>query len=60
MILLPREAADPEVLAVTGRTLIGAEVAQQYGIRDAGGRIPPSVRDLMSAEPVNYREGNPQ
>ena len=48
-------AADPDVLAVSGRTLIGAEVARQYGITDAGGRQPPSVRDLMSVEPVNYQ-----
>jgi NAD(P)-dependent dehydrogenase (short-subunit alcohol dehydrogenase family) len=48
-------AADPGVLAVSGRTLIGAEVARQYGISDAGGRRPPSVRDLMSVEPVNYQ-----
>jgi NAD(P)-dependent dehydrogenase (short-subunit alcohol dehydrogenase family) len=48
-------AADPDVLAVSGRTLIGAEVAQQYGITDAGGRRPPSMRELMSVEPVNYQ-----
>ncbi len=48
-------AADPGVLALSGRTLIGAEVARQYGISDADGRRPPSVRDLMSVEPVNYQ-----
>ncbi len=48
-------AADPDVLAVSGRTLIGAEVAQQYGITDRDGRRPPSVRELMSVEPVNYQ-----
>ena len=48
-------AADPDVLAVSGRTLIGAEVAQQYGITDRDGRRPPSVRDLMHVEPVNYQ-----
>jgi NAD(P)-dependent dehydrogenase (short-subunit alcohol dehydrogenase family) len=48
-------AADPGVLALSGRTLIGAEVALRYGISDAGGRRPPSVRDLMSVEPVNYQ-----
>jgi NAD(P)-dependent dehydrogenase (short-subunit alcohol dehydrogenase family) len=46
-------AADPDVLAVSGRTLIGAEVARQYGITDRDGRQPPSMRDLMSVEPVN-------
>jgi hypothetical protein len=48
-------AADPDALAMSGRTLIGAELARQYGISDAGGRRPPSVRDLMSVEPVNYQ-----
>ena len=48
-------AADPDVLAVSGRTLIGAEVAEKYGISDRDGRHPPSVRELMSVEPVNYQ-----
>jgi NAD(P)-dependent dehydrogenase (short-subunit alcohol dehydrogenase family) len=48
-------AADPDALAMSGRTLIGAELARHYGISDAGGRRPPSVRDLMSVEPVNYQ-----
>jgi NAD(P)-dependent dehydrogenase (short-subunit alcohol dehydrogenase family) len=48
-------AADPDVLALSGRTLIGAEVALRYGISEADGRQPPSVRDLMSVEPVNYQ-----
>jgi NAD(P)-dependent dehydrogenase (short-subunit alcohol dehydrogenase family) len=49
-------AADPDVLAVSGRTLIGAEVARQYGISDRDGRHPPSVRDLMSVAPATYHE----
>jgi NAD(P)-dependent dehydrogenase (short-subunit alcohol dehydrogenase family) len=48
-------AADPDVLAVSGRTLIGAELARQYGISDAGGRQPPSVRDLMNVAPAEYQ-----
>jgi NAD(P)-dependent dehydrogenase (short-subunit alcohol dehydrogenase family) len=48
-------AADPDVLAVSGRTLIGAEVALQYGITDRDGRHPPSMRELMSVQPVNYQ-----
>jgi NAD(P)-dependent dehydrogenase (short-subunit alcohol dehydrogenase family) len=47
-------ASDPDVLAVSGRTLIAAEVAQEYGITDSDGRHPPSVRDLMSVEPATY------
>jgi NAD(P)-dependent dehydrogenase (short-subunit alcohol dehydrogenase family) len=48
-------AADPDVLAVSGRTLIGAEVAEEYGITDRDGRHPPSMRELMSVQPVNYQ-----
>ncbi len=47
-------AADPDVLAASGRTLIGAEVARKYGITDRDGRQPPSFRDLMNVEPANY------
>ena len=47
-------AADPDVLAVSGRTLIGAEAARQYGISDRDGRHPPSVRELMAVAPATY------
>ena len=47
-------ASDPDLLAVSGRTLIGAEVARQYGISDRDGRHPPSVRALMSVQPATY------
>jgi len=47
-------ADDPDVLDLSGRTLIGAEVAKKYGITDRDGRQPPSFRDLMSVEPANY------
>ncbi len=53
--LIAALAADPDVLAVSGRTLIGAEAARQYGITDRDGRHPPSVRELMSVQPVNYQ-----
>ena len=36
---------DPGRMALSGQTLIGAELAARYGIRDAGGRQPPSCRD---------------
>jgi NAD(P)-dependent dehydrogenase (short-subunit alcohol dehydrogenase family) len=47
-------ASDPDLLDVSGRTLIGAEVARQYGITDRDGRRPPSVRELMSVQPATY------
>lgn len=48
-------AADPDVLAVSGRTLIGAELAEEYRITDRDGRHPLSMRELMSVQPVNYQ-----
>jgi NAD(P)-dependent dehydrogenase (short-subunit alcohol dehydrogenase family) len=46
---------DPALMELSGRTLIGAELAQRYGILDAGGRQPPSYRDTHHVEPrVQY------
>jgi NAD(P)-dependent dehydrogenase (short-subunit alcohol dehydrogenase family) len=42
---------DPDLMKVSGRTLIGAELAKQYGITDIGGIYPPSVRDMHHCEP---------
>ena len=41
--------ADPELAALSGQTVIGAELAQRYGITDAGGRTPPSHREMLGA-----------
>ncbi|HPX37423.1 MAG TPA: SDR family NAD(P)-dependent oxidoreductase [Mycobacterium sp.] len=40
---------DPELAELSGRTVIGAELAQRYGITDDGGRRPPSHRDMLGA-----------
>jgi hypothetical protein len=32
---------DPDLMDVSGRTLIGAELAVMYGIKDEGNRQPP-------------------
>ncbi|CAJ1499509.1 SDR family NAD(P)-dependent oxidoreductase [[Mycobacterium] burgundiense] len=42
---------DPDLMAVTGQTLIGAELAVEYGIKDEDGRQPPSYRDLFDVHP---------
>ena len=42
---------DPNLMDVSGETLIGAELAMKYGIRDEGGRQPPSYRDLHGVHP---------
>ena len=48
-------AADPQVMARTGGTFIGAELALEYGITDIDGREIPSLRAERGApifEPV--------
>jgi NAD(P)-dependent dehydrogenase (short-subunit alcohol dehydrogenase family) len=37
-------AADPDVLRHSGRALVAAEVAEEYGVTDVDGRRPPSIR----------------
>ena len=48
-------ARDPAVMQLSGQTLIGAEVARNYGITDRDGRQPPSFRDLKNVAPANYK-----
>lgn len=46
---------DPKLAEISGQTLIGAELAIKYGIRDEGGRQPPSYRDTHKVVPhVHY------
>ena len=40
---------DPRLAELSGHTVIGAELAQRYGIVDEGGRRPPSHRAVMGA-----------
>jgi hypothetical protein len=42
---------DPELMEMSGRTLIGAELAVKYGILDEDGRQPPSYRELFQVHP---------
>jgi len=39
--------ADPERMSLSGQTLIGAELAERYGITEGGGRKPPSYRAML-------------
>jgi NAD(P)-dependent dehydrogenase (short-subunit alcohol dehydrogenase family) len=43
--------SDPDLMDVSGQTLIGAELAAKYGIVDEGGRQPPSYRDMFDVHP---------
>jgi NAD(P)-dependent dehydrogenase (short-subunit alcohol dehydrogenase family) len=46
---------DPKLADLTGLTVIGAEMAVKYGLKDADGRQPPSYRDTHKIEPrVQY------
>ncbi|MCV7279342.1 SDR family NAD(P)-dependent oxidoreductase [Mycolicibacterium flavescens] len=46
---LYRDGALPDK---SGQTFIGAELAREYGITDAGGRRPPSYRELHGVHPL--------
>jgi NAD(P)-dependent dehydrogenase (short-subunit alcohol dehydrogenase family) len=43
---------DPNLMQKSGHTLIGAELAVEYGIKDEG-RQPPSYRDLYGVYPIS-------
>ena len=45
-------AADPDVLRLTGRWLVAAEVAAAYGITDEHGQLPASNRPAILGQPV--------
>lgn len=42
---------DAKVMEISGQTVIGAEMAVKYGIKDAGGVQPPSYRDMFNVAP---------
>jgi NAD(P)-dependent dehydrogenase (short-subunit alcohol dehydrogenase family) len=42
---------DPQLKTRSGHTVIGAELAIEYGIADEGGRQPPSYRHTHKVEP---------
>jgi NAD(P)-dependent dehydrogenase (short-subunit alcohol dehydrogenase family) len=46
---------DSRLMELSGQTVIGAEMAVRYGIKDVGGRQPPSYRDTYKVAPhVHY------
>jgi NAD(P)-dependent dehydrogenase (short-subunit alcohol dehydrogenase family) len=47
---------DPKLLERSGQTVIGAELASEYGIKDVGDKQPPSYREMFKLAPhVQYR-----
>lgn len=46
---------DPAIADLSGQTLIGAELGVKYGVKDEGGRQPPSYRETHKVVPhVHY------
>ena len=45
----------PDLMSVSGHTLIGAEIAERLGVTDDGGKVPPSYREMLGSP----REPNP-
>ena len=45
-------AADPEVMRLSGRWLVAAEIADAYGVVDEHGHLPLSNRPEILGEPV--------
>lgn len=46
---------DPDRMEFSGQTLIGAELAVKYGIKDENDRQPPSYRELFGVHPVKQQ-----
>lgn len=45
---------DPRLMDQSGQTLIAAEAALQYGLKDAGGKQPASHRSMFGAPRVPH------
>jgi NAD(P)-dependent dehydrogenase (short-subunit alcohol dehydrogenase family) len=45
---------DPKLMDASGQTVIGAEVAVQYGLTDEGGNQPPSYRETHKVAPHTH------
>jgi NAD(P)-dependent dehydrogenase (short-subunit alcohol dehydrogenase family) len=45
---------DPSLDELNGQTVIGAEIAERYGITEAGGRNPPSYRAMLGEPRVPH------
>jgi NAD(P)-dependent dehydrogenase (short-subunit alcohol dehydrogenase family) len=40
-------ATDPDNAKLSGQTLVGAEIAQHYGLKDRNGKQPPTYREML-------------
>ena len=44
---------DPNRAALNGRTVVGADIARQYGLTDQG-RVPPTAQELHNVAPIQF------
>ena len=47
---------DAELMQMSGQTVMGAEIAHKYGIKDAGGKQPPSYFEMHQIRPIPQYE----
>lgn len=45
---------DPDRMSLSGQTLIGAELAERYGVTDTEGRRPPSFREMLGSPRIPH------
>jgi NAD(P)-dependent dehydrogenase (short-subunit alcohol dehydrogenase family) len=51
---------DPQLMELSGQSVIGAEMALKYGIKDAGGKQPPNMRETQGVAPRRQPPPLPQ
>jgi NAD(P)-dependent dehydrogenase (short-subunit alcohol dehydrogenase family) len=44
---------DPDLLGLSGKTLVGAEIARKYGLTD-NGRVPQTAQELHGVAPLDF------
>jgi NAD(P)-dependent dehydrogenase (short-subunit alcohol dehydrogenase family) len=47
-------ATDPDNMKLSGQTVIGAEIALKYGLKDRNGKQPPSYREMLGAPRLQH------
>lgn len=45
---------DPDLPALSGSTLVGAEIARKYGITEEGGRVPATAQEIHGVAPLAF------
>ncbi len=45
---------DPDLPALSGSTLVGAEIARKYGITEEGGRVPATAQEIHGVAPIAF------